>query len=274
MKSKNAALAATQPQRLAERAWHVHTCGCAGPPERWFDLAEQFVAVARPKNPERTCAALLLALDNAGGWEDFLRGGWTGLIQPHVYVYSMSRGLAPLMAVGVAERFVKWLGKERFLHEWDARRLLSALDRERLAAGATPKGAAPAHDTCVPLSEIGEVVAAFCDDLVADAPPRDLIAAAVRLGAIASVAPETELVRFGALDPYELSLMMADAARNEGDDPAAVQSFDQMIYSILIDFYGWLGRTARLTPSRAAEIVEGLRQIIVMPLASMSDQPS
>jgi len=252
--------------RLAERAWSRHTMTLA-PPEPWFDVVEEFVGDVKPKNPELSCAALLLPLELARSWDSFIEGGWIRLASVHVYCYGEGRGLGPMFVLRTIERFARWMGARGGIVRWDEKRLLHIVDQERRANGGTPRGAAAAHDTPVPRPDVrGRVLEQFASSSHARGLPEPLLGPALQLAAIPSTAPRTQVVRFGALDPYELLLLMGDSADVVGDsDPDELAAFDLVIYRILVAFYRWLGDTGRLEPSRADEIARGLERILTMP---------
>jgi hypothetical protein len=258
---------------VAERAWDAGTVGLAWAPERWFDLVEAFVAETRPKNPELTCSGLLLALDNARGWDQFVEGGWVSLVTVHVYVYGDVPGLGGVRVLGVVEKFVRWLRAHDLLHAWDERRLLAEIDQARLAVGAKAKGTAPAHDRCYRADQLdalaSEFHAAGSKEL-----PESLVRAIVRLGGSAARLEGTELVRFGALDPYELPLLMSDAAQADNQDPIDAQIFDRMVYAVLYGFYQWLADAGRLERERAEEIARVLAKLVIITPVMQSTEPS
>ncbi len=249
-------------ETLAERVWRTCTAGLAHAPAHWFDYVERFVEDTRPANPELTCAALLLALDNARDADGFFEGSWIHLLPAHVYVHAEVPGLGGTRALGVAERFVRWICAEEDLHGWDERRLLYLLDQARSSVGAKPRGAAPARDRCVRLRDLPRLADAFRASPASSGLPEELLVPAIRIAGLTSVAPGTRLVRFGALDVHELALLMAEAARGEPDPVNA--AFGRAVTAVLAAFYRWLGETERLEPSRAAEIAQGLARMRAM----------
>ena len=264
---------ASSPGSIAARAWDARTVGLAWAPERWFELVTAFVEETRPKNPEQTCSGILLALDNAYGWDDFVDGGWVSLVGVHVYCHADSPRLGGVRVLGMVERFVRWLRGRELLHAWDERRLLDAIDRARCAEGGKPKGAPSAHDRCYRVGQLDELASEFHRAGSKDL-PEGLVRAIVRLGGAAARLEGTELVRFGALDPYELPLLMSDAAQADAQDPVDAQIFDRMVYAVLHGFYQWLADTGRLERSRAEEIARVLAKLVIITPMMQGTEPS
>lgn len=273
MKKRKRAGHALSPRGVAERAWDAGTVGLCWAPERWFDLVEAFVAETRPKNAELTCSGLLLALDNAPSWESFVEGSWVSLVTAHVYVHGEAPGLGGVRVLAMVERFVRWLRGRGMLHAWDERRLVGEIDRARCAVGAKPKGIAPARDRCYRVKELDALARQFFAAGTKELPEK-LLQAIVRLGGSAARLEGTELVRFGALDPYELPLLMSDAAQEDAEDPVDAQVFDRMVYAVLYGFYQWLADTGRLERERAEEIGRVLAKLVIITPVMQSAEPS
>lgn len=273
MKKRKREVRASSPRGVAERAWDGGTVGLCWAPERWFDLVEAFVAETRPKSPELTCGGLLLALDNARSWDQFVEGRWVSLVTVHVYVHGDVPGLGGVRVLAMVEKFVRWLRARDMLHAWDERRLLAEIDQARRAVGAKPKGGLGARDRCYRVGELDALASVFHAAGTKEL-PESLVRAIVRLGGSAARLEGTELVRFGALDPYELPLLMSDGAQADGQDPIDAQIFDRMVYAVLYGFYQWLADTDRLERERAEEIARVLAKLVILTPVMQSTEPS
>jgi hypothetical protein len=249
----------------AREAWARYAWGLPEAPARWIDVAERFVVEESAPDPERTCALLLLALDNCGGIEMFLEGSWLDLVAPHVYVHFRGGDIGVTRTHDIVDRFVRWLARSGAIEPWDEARLLYRSDVARTAAGGLMRGATEAHDACVRLPELDEaVIGPFLGD---GAPPdcsAGIARATVRLVALLCAARETMLVRFGALDPRALveELQGAGGAGGVGASSAParrrIELFVADFLRIAAALYRWLALEGRLSADRAAEIAGAL----------------
>lgn len=244
--------------RLAIPAWQRWTHTLAEPKSIWVPFAEQFVVARAHEQPDQACAALLLALDNAGNWHALSDGAWVGLAGAHVYTYFDGSDYDDARVYDLVEAFLTWLHEEESLEPWDIRWLLSCIDGAREAHGVATKGHPRVHDPSYARGELDELNARFGDalDLSSDGRARTLAV----LHHLADCLPGSPLlVRFGGLEPLLLVLRMSDA-RGDGEEPssAAAELPEHTILIVGAVFYRWLADTGRLDTARAFDLSEQL----------------
>ncbi len=235
-------------------------------PAARFDLVEEHVRQVRPAHPEATSAALLLALELAPTWEQFLEAQWVGQVPVHHYTHFEGGGIGDVRALAIVERFVRWLGGFGGLEPWDEARLLHAVEQARRSVAATPRELPSAHDQVVRLEDVcTRVIAPFAATAAPSGFPLGFVEAAATALAPLAVAPNTRLVRFGALDPLALFHALFGAAERGDVTVAEPTRFGHDVLRVAIAFYRWLAATGRLEASRAQAIAYELEQLLLVP---------
>lgn len=228
-----------------------------------LDVAEAFVEETRPRRPEATCAALLLALDAACGRDDFLAGDWITTAVMHVPTWYDGPGFRALGTIALVERFCDWLRAKGWLDEDDHARLFAKADEARACIGAARRRPVTFIEPCQRFG-LDRLIERFVAEGELSPFARELAPRAI--GVLESlVTSDGGPLIFGRLRPdVHVPWLHGDARTNEE------QEADRQLHAIWACFYRWLGATGQIDPGRAARIERALlRWALVAPCTSV-----
>lgn len=246
-------------ERLALRAWRLHVGMPRPPKDADLDVVEAFVEETRPRRPEDTCAALLLALDAAHGRDSFLEGSWITTAVIHVPTWYDGPGFRAPGVIALIERFAAWLRRKGWLDSDEHARLLAKADEARAAAGLARRRPAGFIEPCHRFG-LDRLVERFVAEGELSDFAKELAGSAISL-LRTLVTSDGGPVIFGRLRP-DVHVPWLHVPPETDEEREA----DRTVHAIWACFYRWLALTGQIEPERARAIErELLRWALLAP---------
>lgn len=234
---------------FARRGFEKYLRWLSRPPDDSFSMVEDFVRESRPANPEATSAALLCVLDEIRSWRHFIEGSWICGASHQVDHHYWGQGFGYRRTLNLVERWIRWMHRERGLHEWDLERLLMTIDDYREGYGGQRRRPGGFVERGMAFDDVAACVDEYLESRVCSSAERPLLESSIHLFALR--ASEDDFVRFGALDVVNFAAELCT-------DEVAGFVMEAEVRSALFlngaSFYRWLGRSGKLRADRAEVI--------------------